>query len=83
MRRWNMISENKPDAWYLDIAKRTFRADLYRDAFASLEREGLVAATDLPEKDLLRYPAEAFIDKQPFNSEQPNAYLQQFAIGKK
>ena len=83
MRRWNMISENKPDAWYLDIAKKTFRTDLYRDAFASLEKEGLVAAADLPEKDYLSYPAEAFIDKLPFNPEQPNAYLQQFSIGKK
>ena len=83
MRRWNMIGENKPDSWYQEIAAKTFRTDIYREAFASLEKEGLVKADELPEKDALSYPAEAFIDHHAFDPAAPNAYLQQFTIGKK
>ena len=83
MRRWGMLPENKPDAWYQEIAAATFRTDIYRDAFASLEKEGLVKADELPAKDELSYPAEAFIDKIAFDPTQPNAYLTNFAIGRK
>ena len=83
MRRWNMIAENKPDAWYQETAAKVFRTDIYREAFASLEKEGLVKADELPEKDELSYPAEAFIDKIAFDPSKPNEYLTKFPIGKK
>lgn len=82
MRRWGMIAEDKPDAWYQEVAAKTFRADLYRAAFASLQADGLVKSDELPEKDQLSYPAEAFIDKIAFDPAQPNAYVKQFAVRK-
>lgn len=82
MRRWGMLAEDKPDAWYAEVASKVFRADLYREAFASLLAEGLVEASELPPTDALSYPAEAFIDRIPFDPSRPNAYLAQFALRK-
>lgn len=82
MRRWGMIAEDKPDAWYQETAAKVFRTDLYRAAFASLLADGLVKADELPEKDALSYPAEAFIDRIAFDPAQPNAYVKQFAVRK-
>jgi len=82
MRRWGMIAEDKPDAWYQETAAKVFRTDLYRAAFASLQAEGLVKTEDLPEKDGVSYPAEAFIDKIAFNPAKPNDYIKQFTIRK-
>jgi len=82
MRRWGMIAEDKPDAWYQETAAKVFRTDLYRAAFASLQAEGLVKTEDLPEKDGISYPAEAFIDKIAFNPAKPNDYIKQFTIRK-
>jgi len=82
MRRWGMIKEDKPDAWYQEIAAKTFRADLYRAAFASLLAEGLVQADELPAQDALSYPAEAFIDKIAFDPAKPNEYVAKFAVRK-
>ena len=82
MRRWGMIAEDKPDAWYQETAAKVFRTDLYRAAFASLQAEGLVKTEELPEKDGISYPAEAFIDKIAFNPAKPNDYIKQFTIRK-
>jgi nitrate/nitrite transport system substrate-binding protein len=82
-RRWGMIPENKPDAWYQDIAAKTFRADLYRTAYAKLVEEGKAPADGLPAEDSRSYPAEAFIDKIAFDPAKPNDYLTKFAIGLK
>jgi nitrate/nitrite transport system substrate-binding protein len=83
MRRWGMIGENKPDAWYQEVAAATFRTDLYRDAFAALQRDGLVEAAELPAEDSRAVPGSAFIDGIAFNPAQPNAYIAQFAMGRK
>lgn len=82
MRRWGMIAEDKPDAWYQEVAARTFRADLYRAAFASLQAEGLVQADELPAQDGQSYPASAFIDHIAFDPAKPNDYVKQFAVRK-
>lgn len=82
-RRWGMIGENKPDAWYREVAEKTWRPDLYKAAFDSLVADGLAKAEELPASDYPSFPAEAFIDRIAFDPAQPNAYLQQFAIGKK
>jgi nitrate/nitrite transport system substrate-binding protein len=29
MRRWGQISDAKPDSWYMDIAKKVYRPDIY------------------------------------------------------
>jgi len=82
MRRWGMVGEDKPDAWYQETAAKVFRTDIYRAAFASLQAEGLVKSDELPEKDGQSYPAEAFIDRIAFDPAQPNAYIKQFALRK-
>jgi nitrate/nitrite transport system substrate-binding protein len=82
-RRWGMVPEAKPDAWYWDVARKTFRPDIYRAAFAELEAKGQVKAEELPKEDWLSYPAAAFIDRIAFDPQQPNAYLSHFAIGRK
>jgi nitrate/nitrite transport system substrate-binding protein len=82
MRRWGMIGEDKPDAWYQEVAAKTFRTDIYRAAFASLQAEGLVKADELPAQDGLAYPAEAFIDRIAFDPAKPNDYVKQFAVRK-
>ena len=83
MRRWGMLGENQSDAWYQETAAKIFRTDLYRTAFATLEKDGLVKHEELPAKDELSYPAEAFIDHIAFDPAKPNDYLQKFAIGRK
>ncbi len=82
-RRWGMVPETKPDAWYQQVADRTWRPDLYKAAFDSLVADGLAKADEVPADDLLPMPAEAFIDRIPFDPRQPNAYLQRFTIGLK
>jgi nitrate/nitrite transport system substrate-binding protein len=82
MRRWGMISEDKPDAWYQETAAKVFRADIYRAAFDSLKAEGLVQADELPAQDALSYPAESFIDRIPFDPAQPNDYIKRFTLRK-
>jgi nitrate/nitrite transport system substrate-binding protein len=82
-RRWGMIPEAKPDAWYWEVAQKTFRPDIYRAAFADLAAKGLVQSSELPAEDFLGFPAEAAIDRIAFDPKQPNAYLAQFAIGRK
>jgi len=82
-RRWGQIPENKSDSWYLEIADKTFRPDIYRKAFAALVAEGKVKAESLPAEDYRSYPAEAFIDKKPFDPKKPNDYLKSFPIGLK
>jgi nitrate/nitrite transport system substrate-binding protein len=82
-RRWGMVPENKPDGWYQDIAAKVFRTDLYRAAFDSLKADGLVKSDECPTEDSRGYGAEAFIDRIAFDPAKPNAYLAQFALGRK
>jgi nitrate/nitrite transport system substrate-binding protein len=82
-RRWGQIPENKSDRWYLDIAAKTYRTDLYRTAFAALMKDGKVKAEDLPADDFQPFPAEASVDRKAFDPKKPNDYLAGFAIGLK
>ena len=36
MRRWGQIPQYKPDSWYMDIAKKVYRPDIYKIAAQSL-----------------------------------------------
>ena len=40
MRRWGQIAEQKPDSWYMDIAKKVYRPDIYAEAAKELIAEG-------------------------------------------
>ncbi|WP_273860661.1 CmpA/NrtA family ABC transporter substrate-binding protein [Photobacterium sp. GSS17] len=86
MRRWGQIPEAKPDDWYMSIAKKVYRPDIYRQAAEALIEEGKMKAADFPDfvaEDGFRDPQTGFIDRITFDGRYPNAYLDQFTIGLK
>ncbi|RCU51667.1 MULTISPECIES: CmpA/NrtA family ABC transporter substrate-binding protein [Corallincola] len=85
MRRWGQISEEKPDSWYMDVAKEVYRPDIYMAAAQELIKEGKAKASDFPalDEDGFKPPQKGFIDNIVYDGTQPNAYLNKFAIGLK
>ena len=86
MRRWGQIAEHKPDSWYMDIAKKVYRPDIYRLAAQALIDEGKMSASDFPDfagEDGFKPPQKEFIDGITYDGRSPNAYLEKFSIGLK
>lgn len=86
MRRWGQISEYKPDSWYMDIAKKVYRPDIYATAAKELIAEGKMSASEFPnfdKEDGFKPVQKEFIDNVPYNGKKPNDYLKQFKIGLK
>jgi nitrate/nitrite transport system substrate-binding protein len=84
MRRWGQIPEGKPDAWYLDVAKKVYLPGVYLQAAEELIGEGKANAADFPvETDGFHDTQDGFIDGITFNAKQPNEYLGKFKIGLK
>ncbi|MFZ2727088.1 MAG: CmpA/NrtA family ABC transporter substrate-binding protein [Methylococcaceae bacterium] len=85
MRRWGQINEAKPDSWYMDIAKKVYRPDIYMQAAKALIAEGKAKASDFPADNESGFkPANNdYIDGVSFDAKKPNDYLKQFAIGLK
>ena len=86
MRRWGQIEHQKPDSWYMDIAKQVYRPEIYQRAAEALIEEGTLSASDFPDfakESGFRPPQTHFIDQIRYDGRSPNAYLQQFAIGLK
>ncbi|MDD5114945.1 MAG: CmpA/NrtA family ABC transporter substrate-binding protein [Methylobacter sp.] len=85
MRRWGQINEYKPDAWYLETAKKVYRPDVYMAAAKALIADGKAKAGDFPaDSETGIKPASAeFIDGVSFDANKPNDYLAKFAIGLK
>ncbi len=87
MRRWGQIPDAKPDSWYLDMAKKVFRPDIYRQAATDLIKDGKMTARDFPdfktETGFRAVKATTFIDGIPFDGRKPNAYINSFPIGLK
>ncbi|WP_299263748.1 CmpA/NrtA family ABC transporter substrate-binding protein [uncultured Psychrosphaera sp.] len=86
MRRWGQISEEKPDAWYAEVAKKVYRPDIYMAAVKSLIDEKLVPASEfssLTGEDGYREPQTHFIDNIVYDGTKPNEYINKFAIGLK
>ena len=86
MRRWGQISEQKSDSWYVDIAKKVYRPDIYSVAAKALIAEGKASAADFPDfasETGFKPPQSEFIDNITFDGTQPNAYLNSFPIGLK
>lgn len=86
MRRWGQISEDKPDAWYKELAAKVYRPDIYEVAAKSLITEGLANAAEFPdfaEETGFRKPQKHFIDNIVYDGTQPNAYINKFSIGLK
>jgi len=86
MRRWGQISESKPDSWYMDIAKKVYRPDIYTQAAKSLIAEGKMSADEFPDfasEDGFKPPQSEFIDNVTYDGRKPNEYLSKFPIGLK
>jgi nitrate/nitrite transport system substrate-binding protein len=85
MRRWGMVSEAKPDSWYMDIAKQVYKPDVFMAAAKALVAEGKAKASDFPAdgETGIKPPSSDFIDGVTFDASKPNDYLKQFAIGLK
>lgn len=86
MRRWGQIADAKPDSWYMDMAKKVYRPDIYAEAAQSLIEEGVMEAADFPDfatEDGYRPVQDAFIDGISYDGKAPNAYLEKLSIGLK
>jgi nitrate/nitrite transport system substrate-binding protein len=86
MRRWGQIEDYKPDSWYLDIAKKVYRPDIYALAAKELIAEGKLKAADFPDfakETGFRPPQSQFIDGISYDGTKPNDYLAKFKIGLK
>jgi len=85
MRRWGQINEAKSDAWFMDIAKKVYRPDIYMKAANELVKEGKASASDFPSatETGFKAPQKDFIDQIVYDGTQPNAYLEKFSIGLK
>ena len=86
MRRWGQISDQKPDSWYMDTAKKVYRPDIYAQAAKELIKEGHFKASDFPNfrnEEGFRPPQTHFIDNVVYDGKKPNDYLSKFKIGLK
>ncbi len=84
MRRWGQIPEAKPDTWYLDQAKKSYRPDLYLEAAKALIAEKKVNAADFDlAGDGFKAPTKEFIDGIEFDGRKPNAYIDKMVVGLK
>jgi len=85
MRRWGQINEAKSDAWFIEIAKKVYRPDIYMQAAKVLISEGKASAVDFPldNESGFKPPQKDFIDNIVYDGSQPNAYLAKFPIGLK
>lgn len=86
MRRWGQIPEAKTDNWYLEMAKKVYRPDIYATAAKELIAEGKMKASDFPDfaKETGFKPAQKeFIDGIVFDGRKPNEYINKFQIGLK
>jgi nitrate/nitrite transport system substrate-binding protein len=84
MRRWGQIPEAKPDAWYLEVAKKAYRPDLYLEAAKALVAENKANAADFDfAGDSFRAPTKEFIDGIEFDGRKPNAYIEKMTLGLK
>ncbi|MCB1959633.1 MAG: hypothetical protein KDE68_03770, partial [Rhodocyclaceae bacterium] len=86
MRRWGQIAEYKPDSWYMDVAKKVYRPDIYAAAAKELIAEGKMKAADFPDfaTETGYKPAQDdFLDGIVYDGSKPNAYIDSFKIGLK
>ncbi len=86
MRRWGQIPEAKPDTWYLDMAKKVYRPDIYAMAAKELIAEGKMKASDFPDfatESGFKPEQKDFIDGVAFDGSKPNEYIEKQKIGLK
>ncbi|MCY4045335.1 MAG: CmpA/NrtA family ABC transporter substrate-binding protein [Cellvibrionales bacterium] len=86
MRRWGQIADHKPDSWYMEIAKKVYRPDIYAVAAKALISEGKMKADEFPDfatETGFKPEQKDFIDGISFDGSKPNEYINKFPIGLK
>jgi nitrate/nitrite transport system substrate-binding protein len=84
MRRWGQIGEGKSDSWYVDVAMKVYKPDIYMRAAEELIAEGKAKKEDFPfGTDGFKPPTAEFIDGIEYDGKKPNEYLSKFPIGLK
>lgn len=86
MRRWGQIPETKPDHWYLEIAQKAYRPDIYIKAANSLITEGKMKKEQFPNltnATFIKPPQTGHLDGIVFDANKPTAFLAAFKIGNK
>ncbi|MGE3644546.1 MAG: CmpA/NrtA family ABC transporter substrate-binding protein [Beijerinckiaceae bacterium] len=84
MRRWGQIAEGRSDAWYMDVAKKVYRPDIYLEAAKLVVADGKAKKEDFPwNSDGYRAPQSEFLDNITFDGRKPNAYIDSLKIGLK
>ena len=83
MRRWGQITEGKPDSWYMEVAKKVYKPDIYLQAAKMLVDEGWPRGRTSRGTPMASAAQDEFIDNIAFDGRKPNAYLAQFPIGLK
>jgi len=86
MRRWGQIPEYQPDSWYMDIAKKVYRPDIYAQAAKELIAEGKLKASEFPDfktETGFKAPQKDFLDGVTYDGSKPNDYLNNLKIGLK
>jgi len=84
MRRWGQIADDKPDAWYADVARSVYRSDIYLKAAASLVDDKRAEKADFPwGTNGYKAPTGDFIDGVVYDGLKPNAYIDSMPVGLK
>lgn len=86
MRRWGHITEQKPDSWYMEMAKKALRPDIYVAAAKELIAEGKMKAADFPDLDkatFMKPPVKSPLDGIEYDGNKPNEYLEKLPLGLK
>ena len=83
MRRWGQIGSDKADDWYINMAMKVYRPDIWLTAAKELVDEGKLSESDIPQTDGFKAPTDEFIDNISYDGRRPNEYLKKFKIGLK
>lgn len=84
MVRWGQIPEQKPDAWFAEMAQKIYQPEIYEKAARMLIAEGHATESDFPfDTDGYRPPTSDFIDGKTYDAKKPNEYIKSFSIGLK
>ena len=89
MIRWGQITEQQPDSYFDEMAKKIYRPDVYMRAVEELIDDGEFTEDDFAdafaafEAGGYKEPSSDFIDGKTYDGTKPNEYIQSFEIGLK
>ncbi|MDF1823363.1 MAG: CmpA/NrtA family ABC transporter substrate-binding protein [Verrucomicrobiales bacterium] len=89
MIRWGQITEQQPDSYFEEMARRIYRPDVYMEAVKELIDDGEFTEDDFAdaffafENGGYKPSTTDFIDGKEYDGTKPNEYIQSFEIGLK